>query len=212
MVKNQLEARDITDPAVLEAMRAVPRHRFVSEELRTQAYADAPLRLEYGQTISQPYIVALMTQLLCLTGKETVLEVGTGSGYQAAILGHLAKWVYSVERISELAGHAREILRELGLANVEVVVGDGSLGYPAKAPYEGIVVTAAPPEVPQPLKDQLADGGVLVVPVGAHAGQILEKWTRRGDDYRRESMAPVAFVPLVGEHGWSPEERPLWGW
>jgi protein-L-isoaspartate(D-aspartate) O-methyltransferase len=212
MVREQLAARNITNHAVLDAMRAVPRHLFVPEDLGRQAYADGPLRLDHGQTISQPYIVALMTQLLDLEGHETILEIGTGSGYQAAILANLAKQVYSIERIAELAIQAREVLSELGLANVEVIEGDGSLGYPAKAPYEGIIVTAAPPKVPQPLKDQLVEGGVLILPVGAHAGQTLERWTRKGDDFKRESMAPVAFVPLVGEHGWSSEERPLWGW
>lgn len=210
MVIEQLESRDISNRAVLDAMRTIPRHRFVHEDLRRQAYADGPLRLDHGQTISQPYIVALMTQLLDLDGTETVLEVGTGSGYQAAILGTIAKQVYSIERIHALADQARKLLSDLGLSNVEVQEGDGSLGYPDRAPYDGIIVTAAPPKVPQPLKDQLVDGGVLIVPVGVYAGQTLERWTRNGDDFTKENMAPVAFVPLVGKHGWSKEERPLW--
>jgi protein-L-isoaspartate(D-aspartate) O-methyltransferase len=211
MVVEQLETRDIKNRAVLDAMLAVPRHIFVHEDLHGQAYADAPVRLDHGQTISQPYIVALMSQLLGLDGDETVLEIGTGSGYQAAILGYIAKRVYSIERIPELATQARERLSDLGLTNVEVLEGDGSLGYSERAPYEGIMVTAAPPKVPQPLKEQLVDGGVLVVPVGVYASQTLERWTRNGDDFAKESIAPVAFVPLVGKHGWSKEERPLWG-
>lgn len=212
MVARQLRSRDIDDPRVLEAMRTVPRHLFVPEEAREHAYADGPLRLEQGQTISQPYIVALMTQLLELTGEERVLEIGTGSGYQAAVLSRLAASVHSVERIHELAEHAQKVLRELGFGNVEVHEGDGSAGYPPAAPYEGIIVTAAAPEVPAPLQEQLADGGRLVVPVGSQSGQMLERWTRAGEDFRRERIAPVAFVPLLGEHGWDSDARSSWAW
>jgi protein-L-isoaspartate(D-aspartate) O-methyltransferase len=210
MVKDQLKRRDIVDPAVLEAMRAVPRHRFVPEDQRDFAYADGPLRIGQGQTISQPYIVALMSQLLALSGQETVLEIGTGSGYQAAVLAHLSKQVYSIERIPELAESARRILEELSIENVAVIVGDGSRGLPGKAPFEGIIVTAAAPAVPKPLLDQLTDGGRLVLPVGGQMGQSLECWTRGGDEYRCQHVAPVAFVPLVGEHGWSSDERSRW--
>jgi protein-L-isoaspartate(D-aspartate) O-methyltransferase len=141
-----------------------------------------------------------------------VLEIGTGSGYQAAILSHLAKQVYSIERLAELANNARELLESLKIDNVEVLVGDGSQGLPEHAPFGAIIVTAAAPRVPEPLKMQLVDGGCLVVPVGEQAGQILECWKRKGDDYQRERVAPVAFVPLVGEHGWSDDERPPSWW
>ncbi|NIS80571.1 MAG: protein-L-isoaspartate(D-aspartate) O-methyltransferase [Anaerolineales bacterium] len=212
MVEDQIRSRGISDTRVLAAMRAVPRHIFVPEDSRQLAYADAPLPIGQRQTISQPYIVSLMTELLKLQGEETVLEIGTGSGYQAAILAHLARRVYTLERISELAERAREMLETLGIENVEVVVGDGTRGLPEHAPYEAIIVTAAAPEVPAPLKAQLADGGRLVLPVGGQAGQILESWVKRGDKYERERVAPVAFVPLIGEHGWDTDERPTSWW
>jgi protein-L-isoaspartate(D-aspartate) O-methyltransferase len=212
MVEDQIRSRGIKDARVLEAMATIPRHVFVPSENRHLAYADAPLPIGHRQTISQPFIVALMTELLCLDGDETVLEVGTGSGYQAAILGRLAKRVYSLERIPELAEHARGILLELKVDNVEVLVADGSQGLPEHAPFGGIMVTAAAPRVPVPLKEQLADGGRLVLPVGEQAGQILECWERQGDDFRRDRVAPVAFVPLVGEHGWDSDERPFSWW
>ena len=212
MVEDQIRSRGVKDARVLEAMATIPRHVFVPSENRHLAYADAPLPIGHRQTISQPFIVALMTELLCLDGDETVLEVGTGSGYQAAILGQLAKRVYSLERIPELAEHARGILFTLKVDNVEVVVADGSQGLPERAPFEAIMVTAAAPKVPVPLKEQLADGGRLVLPVGEQAGQILECWERKGDDFRRDRVAPVAFVPLVGEHGWDSDERPFSWW
>lgn len=210
MVKDQLMRRDIVDQAVLDAMRNVPRHRFVPEDQRDFAYADGPLRIGKGQTISQPYIVALMTQLLRLSGEETVLEIGTGSGYQAAVLAQVSNQVYSIERIPELAENARRVLDELTIQNVEVILGDGSAGLLDKAPFEGIMVTAAAPAVPKPLIEQLSEGGRLVLPVGSQMGQSLECWTRDGDDYRCQRIAPVAFVPLVGEHGWSADERSRW--
>jgi len=209
MVDEQLRGRDIADRRVLDAMRSVPRHRFVPEELSDLAYTDAPLPIGYRQTISQPYIVALMSQLLGLRGDETVLEVGTGSGYQAAVLGRLARKVYTLERIPELAEGARRVLAELGIDNVEVRVADGSAGFPEAAPYDGILVAAAAPRAPQPLLGQLAEGGRLVVPVGTIEGQILERWTRRGDEWDCERSAPVCFVPLLGEHGWSANARPV---
>ncbi len=212
MVKEQLSARDVTDERVLQAMLAVPRHLFVPRDVQHLAYADAPLPIGEKQTISQPYIVALMTQLLELKGDEKVLEVGTGSGYQAAILAHLARQVYTLERIPKLAQQARKVLRKLALQNVEVIEGDGSQGLPEHAPFDAIVVTAAAPRVPEPLKQQLAEGGRLVLPVGSRVGQILERWVRKGEDYEVERIAPVAFVPLVGTHGWKPDDAPASWW
>lgn len=212
MVEQQLVKRGIHDARVLEAMRSVPRHRFVPPQDQPLAYADGPLPIGHRQTISQPFIVALMTQLLELEGDEKVLEVGAGSGYQAAVLAHVAKQVYSVERIPELAAKAESILRELGFENVQIEVGDGTQGLPAHAPYDAIIVTAAAPRVPQPLKDQLDDGGRLVLPVGSQLGQMLERWRRDGDHYERETLTPVAFVPLVGEEGWESDDRPSSRW
>ncbi len=206
MVREQLVARDITDPLVLKAMSEVPRHLFVPEELRSKAYYDGPLPIGYDQTISQPYIVALMTQLLDLRGGETVLEVGTGSGYQTAVLSRLAKQVFSIERHAALAERAGHVLAQLGYHNAEVVVGDGSQGLPDQAPFDAILVTAAAPDVPEPLKAQLADGGRLVMPVGGPGGQMLERLIRDGSKWRVERIAPVMFVPLIGRHGWSEED------
>lgn len=212
MVNVQIRNRGISDERVLDAMCIVPRHLFVPLEHRHLAYADAPLPIGHRQTISQPYIVALMTELLDLEKDDNVLEIGTGSGYQAAILAYLAKRVYTLERIPELANQSREVLDALELDNVEVIVGDGSQGLSEHSPYEAIIVTAAAPRVPDPLKEQLADGGRLVLPVGGQAGQILERWIRQGDDFNHESVAPVAFVPLVGEHGWDTDKRPFSWW
>lgn len=209
MVTEQIIARGIHDPLLLEALRQVPRHLFVPPEYVSMAYTDGPLPIGSGQTISQPYIVALMTELLELTGEENVLEVGTGSGYQAAVLAKLAHTVHTVERHSELAEHAEKRLQQLGTTNVQVHVGDGSLGLPKYAPYQAIMVTAAAPGVPQPLLDQLAPSGRLVIPVGSRGAQILERWRREGDAFQRESILSVAFVPLRGEHGW---ENERWGW
>ncbi len=206
MVEEQLVARGIRDPRVLEAMRTVPRHLFVRAEDQEWAYADGPLSIGFGQTISQPYIVARMTELLNLKGDEKVLEVGTGSGYQAAILGHLAREVHTVERIPELVEIARERLAKMGLTNVHVHHGDGTLGWPEAAPYDAILVTAAAPEVPKPLLEQLAEGGRLVAPVGSRGLQYLERWTRIGNEYKRERFEPVAFVPLIGRYGWRLED------
>jgi protein-L-isoaspartate(D-aspartate) O-methyltransferase len=183
-------------------MRSVPRHLFVPEDQQHLAYIDAPLPIGSGQTISQPYIVALMTELLQLGEDDCVLEIGTGSGYQAAILSQLARQVYSVERVPELAERARAVFAELGIENVRVLTGDGSEGLERYKPYNGIIVTAAAPEVPKPLEGQLAPDGRLVLPVGSRVGQVLEVWHRRGDEMVCEKMAPVAFVPLIGKHGW----------
>jgi protein-L-isoaspartate(D-aspartate) O-methyltransferase len=202
MVDEQLYKRDIRDPRVLEAMRSVPRHLFVPAEYRHLAYSDGPLPIGGGQTISQPYIVALMTQLLELTGSEAVLEIGTGSGYQAAVLSCVAREVYSIEREPRLAEQASQVLKALGMGNVHVQVGDGSLGLPENAPYQAILVTAAAPDVPPTLLEQLAERGCLVIPVGGRLGQYLEKWQRQGAKYDRDILVPVAFVPLRGAHGW----------
>ncbi len=207
MVDQQMVSRGIHDERVLEAMLAIPRHEFVPQDQVHRAYIDAPLPIGNHQTISQPYIVALMTEFLNLKGDETVLEIGTGSGYQAAILGQLAKKVYSIERIPELAERSRSLLLSLQLENIEVVVGDGSYGLPEHAPYQAIIVTAAAPEVPKPLEDQLSDGGRLVAPVGGRMGQVLELWRREGKKLVCEKLTPVAFVPLIGEHAWSDEGK-----
>lgn len=212
MVSEQLVPRRISNERVLSAMRTVPRHRFVPSDLQHLAYADAPLPIGHRQTISQPYIVALMTELLDLKVEDSVLEVGTGSGYQAAILAHIAKQIFTIERIAEIASKTKELFEELGLTNVQVIEGDGSLGLEEHAPFDAIIVTAAAPKVPQPLKDQLADGGRLVLPVGGRHGQTLELWRRRGEKLKSERVAPVAFVPLVGDHGWESEEGSHFWW
>lgn len=206
MVERQLETRDIRDRRVLNAMRTVPRHRFVPSEYSHMAYSDGPLPIGSGQTISQPYIVALMTQMLRLEGHETVLEIGTGSGYQAAILAYLASEVHTIERHAELAEHAAQVLKSLELTNVKVHIRDGTLGLPEFAPYQAILVTAAAPQVPQTLLNQLDDGGRLIIPVGGRLGQTLERWERHGSEYTSEAQIPVAFVPLRGRHGWQEGE------
>ncbi len=206
MVREQIERRHVRDARVLAAMRAVPRHLFVPAEYRDQAYADFPLPIAQSQTISQPYIVAVMSSLLNLQGTERVLEIGTGSGYQAAVLARLAAEVHTVERHPELATGARRLLDNLGARNVRVHCGDGSLGWPACAPYQGILVTAAAPGLAQALLEQLADGGTLVAPVGGHGSQDLQRWQRIGERFEMESIFPVAFVPLRGEGGWKDGE------
>jgi len=202
MVQEQIARRKIRDERVLAAMRGVPRHRFVPEDLRDLAYQDRPLMIGEDQTISQPYIVALMTELLDLEGDEVVLEIGTGSGYQAAVLAALAKQVFTVERHQSLADSARRVLEELGIHNVQVIQGDGSGGLPEFSPYDGILVTAAAPEVPQAMLSQLKEGGRLVLPVGGFQAQYLELWQRAGSRYEHETIVPVAFVPLRGQFGW----------
>ncbi len=202
MVREQIESRGIRDPRVLEAMRSVPRHLFVPEELTWESYDDNPLPIGEGQTISQPYMVAWMTELLRLQGGEKVLEVGTGSGYQAAILARLAREVWSVEKQEGLAEAARERLRRLGFDNVRVVVGDGSRGLPEHAPYDAVIVTAGSPSIPQPLLEQLSEGGRLVIPVGPSSLQTLNLVVREGGEFRREEKGGCVFVPLVGKYGW----------
>ncbi len=201
MVQTQIAARGIKDPRVLEAMRKIPRHLFVEEALKDQAYGDYPLPIGEGQTISQPYIVALMTEALELKGPEKVLEVGTGSGYQAAILAELARQVFSIERYPSLAYRAKRLLEQLGYRNVIIKVGDGTKGWPEMAPFDAIIVTAAGPKIPEPLLEQLKDGGRLVMPVGDEWSQSLIKVTKWGDKLIQENLGAVRFVKLVGEHG-----------
>lgn len=198
MVEQQLRARGIADSLVLEAMAAVPRHLFVPGDLVPSAYADRPLPIGHEQTISQPYIVALMTELADLGGNERVLEVGTGSGYQAAVLAEIADSVYTIEIVEPLAAEAAERLSRLGYANVRVRAGDGYRGWPERAPFGAIVVTAAPDHVPQPLIDQLAVGGKLVIPVGSALQELLEI-TRTADGLVERRVLPVRFVPMTGE-------------
>ena len=202
MVETQIAARGIRDERVQSAMRRIPRHIFVPENVRAAAYGDYPLPIGHGQTISQPYIVAMMTALLQIQPDDRILEIGAGSGYQAAILGTLAKEVISIERIPEVASLARENLSVSGISTVRVIVGDGTLGYPDRAPYDGVLITAATPSVPPPLIDQLAEGGRLVAPVGSRDLQELIRLTRKGKDLLREFFGGVVFVPLLGEHGW----------
>ncbi len=198
MVQRDLMGRDITDPRVVAAMGQVPRQLFVPPALEQQAYDDNPLPIGHGVTISQPYIVALMTQAAQIKPGQRVLEVGTGSGYQAAVLATLTDQVYSIELISELAQSAGERLTRLGFKNVQVKNGDGYLGWPEFAPFDAIIVTAAAPEIPAALKDQLKDGGRLIIPVGPSFGlQYLLRLTKHGNTFQKEMLSPVAFVPLV---------------
>jgi protein-L-isoaspartate(D-aspartate) O-methyltransferase len=207
MVKEQLERRGLNDKRLLTAFETVPRHLFVPEEYRYASYDDGPLPIGFGQTISQPYIVALMADLLRLKGRECVLEVGTGSGYQAAILGMLTEEVHTIEFIPELANKADKLLKELGIDNVHVHFGDGSLGWAEFAPYHGILVAAAAPKAPKALLEQLEDGGRLILPVGGQGMQILEIWGRNGDEFSKKAETAVAFVPLRGEQGWDQEKQ-----
>lgn len=202
MVNQQILRRGLKDPRLLAALESVPRHLFVPEDYRYAAYDDSPLPIGYSQTISQPYIVALMTALLGLDGDERVLEIGTGSGYQAAILAMITAEVHTVEYVPELATKADKLLKELSLENVHVHIGDGSLGWPEAAPYGGILVAAAAPNAPRALLQQLEDGCRLVLPVGGRGMQNLEVWERQGDEFRSKIETAVAFVPLRGEQGW----------
>lgn len=202
MVNLQLIPRHISDQRVLAAFGKVVRHLFVPEKIQNSAYDDCALPIGENQTISQPYMVAIMTELLKLQGSEKVLEVGTGSGYQAAILAELSKKVYSIERIKTLSQKAEKIIKDQGYSNIEFVVSDGTKGYPEAAPYDAIVVTAGCPQIPQPLLDQLAEGGRLVIPVGNAFQQILTKVTKHGSDFTPEESVPCVFVPLLGEYGW----------
>jgi protein-L-isoaspartate(D-aspartate) O-methyltransferase len=204
MVERQLRRRGIGDERVLAAMAAVPRERFVAERFRDRAYADSALPIGESQTISQPWIVAAICQALELTGDERVLEVGSGCGYSAAVLCRLAAEVIGVERHRSLAAEARQALDSLGVANVELIVGDGSRGVPERAPFEAIAVHAAAPAAPQALLAQLAEGGRLVVPIAADRADMLTVFRRRGEDLLAEEIGPCRFVPLIGEQGYGP--------
>jgi protein-L-isoaspartate(D-aspartate) O-methyltransferase len=202
MVEEQLVPRGIFDERVLDAFRKVPRHTFIPDKSLENAYGDFPLPVGEGQTISQPYMVALMTQYLDLKADEKVLEVGTGSGYQAAILAELAKEVYSVERFTVLAERSRAVLKDLGYTNIKIRVGDGTEGWQGFAPYDGIIVTAGAPSVPEPLVEQLAEGGRLVIPVGGGFSQTLTLVRKKEGKIAQEEICGCVFVPLVGRYGW----------
>jgi protein-L-isoaspartate(D-aspartate) O-methyltransferase len=207
MVNEQIESRGIRDPRVLAALRAVPRHHYVPPELEPHAYADRPLPIGHGQTISQPYIVAYMTELLAVEPRHRVLEIGTGSGYQTAVLAELAAEVYTIEIISDLGRQARSLLEQAGYSNIRYLIGDGYRGWPEHAPFDRILLTAAPPRVPQALLDQLAPAGKLLAPVGPSTGDqylVLIEKDSAGDLRRREDL-PVRFVPMVAEEPTKPE-------
>ncbi|MBD3415446.1 MAG: protein-L-isoaspartate(D-aspartate) O-methyltransferase [Candidatus Aminicenantes bacterium] len=199
MVEIQLKTRGIRDPKVLEAMNKVQRHEFVPNNLNMNAYDDEPLPIGSGQTISQPYVVAYMTEVLKLKGEERVLEIGTGSGYQAAVLAEIAKQVFTVEVSKELAEKAQRILEKLGYHNIEYKIGDGTLGWEEHAPYDAIMVTAAPGKTPEPLKEQLRSGGRMIIPVG-HAFQNLILYEKSDGKIKKKKLLPVRFVPLVSRH------------
>jgi len=202
MVETQIAHRGIRDERTLDAMRTIPRHLFVDEAMWDQAYNDYPLPIGEKQTISQPYIVALMTEALKLEPKDRVLEIGTGSGYQTAILATIAEWVYTIERIRALAIRARKTLDHLHLYNVSLRIGDGTVGWEEYRPYDAIIVTAGSPDVPQPLVNQLADGGRLVIPVGDRYSQTLYRLTKKEEELKKEDLGGCRFVDLVGNHGW----------
>lgn len=206
MVQEQLIPRGISSSRVLDALKNVERHKFVPAKMRDTAYADHPLPVGEGQTVSQPYMVALMTEKLDLTGSEKVLEVGTGSGYQAAILARLAKEVYSIERFRELSDKAAQVLRDLGYSNIRLKVGDGTLGWKEEAPFDRIIVTAGAPRIPSSLIAQLADQGKLVIPVGEGFSQVLTVIKKDKENISQEEICGCVFVPLVGKEGWKREE------
>ncbi|HOI13843.1 MAG TPA: protein-L-isoaspartate(D-aspartate) O-methyltransferase [Methanoculleus sp.] len=208
MVEFQIRSRGVRDERVLAAMRKVPRHVFVPENWERAAYEDRPLPIGEGQTISQPYIVAVMTEQLDLSPQDRVLEIGTGSGYQAALLAELAARVISIERLPEIADRARGNLARAGVTGVRVVVGDGTQGYPPEAPYDAIIVTAASPEIPQPLVKQLAEGGRLIAPIGPRECQDLVKLVKREGRVEKIPLGGVCFVPLIGQFGWKGEGSP----
>jgi protein-L-isoaspartate(D-aspartate) O-methyltransferase len=202
MVREQLQERGIDDPRVLNAFLEVPRHKFVEDYLKYKAYEDYPLTIGYGQTISQPYMVALMTQSLMSQAGDKVLEIGTGSGYQAAILSRLCRTVYSIERISALASRARKIHDELKYYNIHIRIGDGTMGFSKEAPFNGIIVTAGAPFIPEVLIDQLDEGGRLIIPVGSETLQELKRITKTGEGTTEESLGGCRFVKLIGKNAW----------
>jgi len=200
MVEEQLIYRGIKDKRVLDAFRKVERHKFILEDLRPNAYSDFPVPIGEGQTISQPYIVALMTKVLDLSGKEKVLEIGTGSGYQTAILAELAKEVFSIERFDNLSKGAQNILNSLGYSNIKIKVGDGSLGWPEEAPFDRIIITAASPRIPLPLSDQLKENGKLILPLGESFSQVLTLFEKKKDKLESTEICGCVFVPLIGKY------------
>jgi len=202
MVAEQLRSRGITDARVLQAMTNVARHEFVPQSLQSQAYEDTPLAIGHGQTISQPYMVALMTESLRLSGVERVLEVGTGSGYQAAVISYLAKQIFSIERHAEIFVQARSLLDRLGYRTIALYCGDGSLGLSAEAPFDRILVTAASPKVPEPLIEQLVEGGIMIIPVGDRMCQELLRLEKRAGKVVSEPICSCVFVPLIGAYAW----------
>ncbi len=202
MVEEQLKPRGINDPLVLQVFSEVERYRFVPEEFRASSYADYPINIGEGQTISQPFIVAIMTQALELNPQDKVLEIGAGSGYQTAILAELAKEIYSVERIESLAKNAEALLSELGYKNIKIKIGDGTLGWEEKAPFDKIIITAASPRIPLPLAQQLAENGKLILPLGDSFSQVLTLVEKKADQLLRQEICSCIFVPLVGKYGW----------
>ncbi|MEW6068588.1 MAG: protein-L-isoaspartate(D-aspartate) O-methyltransferase [Nitrospirota bacterium] len=207
MVKTQLVPRGIKDERVLNAMRKVPRHIFVAEHIQHKAYDDTALSIGESQTISQPYMVAVMTELLEIKGNERVLEVGTGSGYQVAILAELAKEVYSVERIAALSKKAEEKIRSLGYNNTYFKVGDGTLGWPEQAPFDRIIITAGTPKIPEPITGQLSEGGLIIAPVGDRFSQQILKLKKSQGKFSETFHTPCVFVPLIGKYGWEEDKN-----
>ncbi|GAB5045852.1 protein-L-isoaspartate(D-aspartate) O-methyltransferase [Thermodesulfovibrio sp. TK110] len=205
MVETQIIERGIRDKRVIEVMKKIPRHLFVPEDIIDSAYDDRALPIGHGQTISQPYIVALMTELLELKGDEKVLEIGTGSGYQAAILAELAREVHTVERVEPLATAAKKRFENLGIQNIRVYIRDGTEGIPEEAPFDRIIITAATPDIPEPLIAQLKEGGIIVAPVGERYSQYMLKAIKKDSEIERHYLIPVAFVPLIGKYGWKEE-------
>ncbi len=203
MITDQLEARGISSQKVLDAMAAVPREHFVPQSHHSEAYRDGPLPIGEGQTISQPYMVALMTDLLRIKDSSKILEIGTGSGYQTAVLLQLTQFVFSIERLEQLTIKAKSTLAALGLSQAHIITGDGSKGWPEKAPFDGIIVTSAAPSIPETLKQQLADGGRMVIPSGSRFAQQLYVVTRFGDRFEITENTACVFVPLVGAYGWN---------
>lgn len=202
MVEEQLAARDIRDPRVLEAMRRVPRHLFVPDDLKARAYEDRPLPIGHDQTISQPYMVALMVQALQLTGAEKVLEIGTGSGYETAVLAELCAQVFSIERLEALAARAAAVLARLGYRNAQITTGDGTLGWEEHAPFDAVVITAASPQIPRPLLHQLRPEGVMVLPMGEEQLQSLVRLRKTSSGIREDYLGECRFVKLRGTYGW----------
>ncbi|WP_353683531.1 protein-L-isoaspartate(D-aspartate) O-methyltransferase [Thermodesulfovibrio sp. 3907-1M] len=205
MVETQIIERGIRDKRVIEVMKKIPRHLFIPEDIIDSAYDDRALPIGHGQTISQPYIVALMTELLELKGEEKVLEIGTGSGYQAAILAELAKEVHTVERVEPLAIAAKKRFENLGIKNIKVYIRDGTEGIPEEAPFDRIIITAATPDIPEPLIAQLKEYGIIVAPVGERYSQYMLKAIKKDGEIERHYLIPVAFVPLIGKYGWKEE-------